>query len=54
MRADFIAAHRHDEGVGAGRVDRTRGRTLPWTARARPVTQAIERVAALGLVTFKR
>jgi hypothetical protein len=39
-------------GAGAGRP--RAGRTLPWPGRARPVRQAIERVAALGLVTFKR
>jgi hypothetical protein len=46
--------------IGEGKVQ-TRGagqpragRALPWPVRARPVMQAIEHVASLGLVIFKR
>jgi hypothetical protein len=30
------------------------GRVLPWPVHARPIRQAIEHVASLGLVIFKR
>jgi hypothetical protein len=47
MRAGFIAARGHGMGVGAGRA-------LQWPGHARPVRQGIERMAAFGLVIFKR
>jgi hypothetical protein len=57
MRADFIAARGHDMGMGAGGgggVDHARRHAMQWPVRARPVRQGIERVAAFGLVIFKR
>jgi hypothetical protein len=54
MRAGFIAARGHDMGMGAVWVDRARGHALQWPVRARLVRPGIERVAAFGLVIFKR
>jgi hypothetical protein len=44
---------RHGHGRGGG-VDHARRHAMQWPVRARPVRQGIERVAAFGLVIFKR
>jgi hypothetical protein len=47
--------YRRGQGVDARGGATTRGgRALPRPVRARPVRQAIEHVASLGLVIFKR
>jgi hypothetical protein len=46
--------YRGGQGADAWGGETTRGRVLPRPVRARPVRQAIEHVASLGLVIFKR
>jgi hypothetical protein len=43
-----------DEAQKRGAGQPRAGRALPWLVRARPVRQAIEHMASLGLVIFKR